>query len=203
QISGSSPTNFYDLTVNHSSTGVTLNQNIQVNNSLTLTNGKLISSSTNLITLIDNATSTIGSDSSFVNGPFKKIGNDAFVYPIGKDTLWRRLAISAPTNVNSEFIAEYFDNPYSSLTPVNAPISNVSNTEYWQLNKVNTTDSVQATLHWEEAALSGITTCSILSLAEWTGTEWNDVPSTVNGACTANNAGNAQSNNVVSNGSIY
>lgn len=203
QISGSSPINFYDLVVNHSSTGVTLNQNIQVNNSLTLTNGKLISSSTNLITLIDNATSTIGSDSSFVDGPFKKIGNDAFIYPIGKDTLWRRLAISAPTNVNSEFIAEYFDNQYSSLTPVNAPISNVSNTEYWELNKFNTTDNVQVTLHWEDAALSGITTCSILSLAEWTGTEWNDVPSTVNGACTANNAGNAQSNNVVSNGSIY
>lgn len=199
QISGSSPTNFYDLTVNHSSTGVTLNQNIQVNNSLTLTNGKLISSSTNLITLIDNATSSLGNSSSFVDGPFKKIGNDAFVYPIGKDTLWRRLAISAPTNVNSEFIAEYFDNPYSSLTPVNAPISNISNVEYWELNKFNTTDNVQVTLHWEDAALSGITTCSILSIAEWNGTSWNDVPATINGACTASNAGNINSNNSVNN----
>src|SRR5690606_24295396 len=199
QISGSSPTNFYDLTVNHSSTGVTLNQNIQLNNSLTLTNGKLFSSSTNLINLLDNATSTIGSDSSFVDGPFKKIGNDAFIYPIGKDTLWRRLAISAPTNVNSEFIAEYFDNPYSSLTPVNAPISNISNVEYWELNKFNTTDNVQVTLHWEDAALSGITTCSILSIAEWNGTSWNDVPSTINGACTASNAGNINSNNSVNN----
>ncbi|MDT8411637.1 MAG: T9SS type A sorting domain-containing protein [Vicingaceae bacterium] len=203
QISGASTTTFYNLVINHSSTGITLNQNIQVNNSLTLTNGKLISSSTNLITLIDNATSTLGNNTSFVEGPFKKVGNDAFIYPIGKDTLWRRLVISAPTNINSEFVAEYFDAPYSSLTPVNAPISNVSNTEYWELNKFNTTDNVQVTLHWEDAALSGITTCSILSLAEWTGTEWNDVPSTINGACTANNAGNAQSNNAVSNGSIY
>lgn len=203
QILGASPTTFHDLVVNHSSTGITLNQNIQVNNNLTLTNGKIISSSANLITLIDNATSSLGNDSSFVEGPFKKIGNDAFIYPVGKDTLWRRLAISAPTNINSEFVAEYFDAPYSSLTPVNAPISNVSNVEYWELNKFNTTDNVQVTLHWEDAALSGITTCSILSLAEWTGTEWNDVPSTINGACTANNAGNAQSNNAVSNGSIY
>lgn len=199
QISGSSPTNFYDLTVNHSSTGVTLNQNIQVNNSLTLTNGKLISSSTNLITLIDNATSSLGNSSSFVDGPFKKIGNDAFVYPIGKDTLWRRLAISAPTNINSEFVAEYFDAPYSSLTPVNVPVSNISNVEYWELNKFNTTDNVQVTLHWEDAALSGITTCSILSIAEWNGTSWNDVPSTINGACTASNAGNINSNNSVNN----
>ena len=203
QISGASPTTFHDLVVNHTSTGITLNQNIQINNSLTLTNGKIISSSTNLITLIDNANSSLGNDSSFVEGPFKKIGNDAFIYPVGKDTLWRRLEISAPTNINSEFVAEYFDAPYSSLTPVNTPISNVSNTEYWELNKFNTTDNVQVTLHWEDAALSGITTCSILSLAEWTGTEWNDVPSTINGACTANNAGNAQSNNAVSNGSIY
>ena len=203
QISGPSSTTFHDLVINHSSTGITLNQNIQVNNSLTLTNGKIISSSANLITLIDNATSSLGNDSSFVEGPFKKVGNDAFIYPVGKDTLWRRLAISAPTNINSEFVAEYFDTPYSSLTPVNTPISNVSNVEYWELNKFNTTDNVQVMLHWQDAALSGITTCSILSLAEWTGTEWNDVPSSVNGACTANNAGNAQSNNVVSNGSIY
>ena len=189
--------------VNHTSTGITLNQNIQVNNSLTLTSGKIISSTTNLITLIDNATSTLGNDSSFVDGPFKKIGNDVFVYPIGKDTLWRRLVISAPTNINSEFVAEYFDAPYSSLTPVNAPISNVSNTEYWELNKFNTTDNVQVTLHWEDATLSGITNCSILSLAKWDGSVWDDVPSTVSGACTANNAGNVQSNNAVSNGSIY
>ena len=203
QISGPSSTTFYDLVLNHASTGITLNQNIQVNNSLTLTNGKLISSSTNLITLIDDATSTLGNDSSFVDGPFKKIGNDAFVYPIGKDTLWRRMAISAPTNISSEFVAEYFDAPYSSLTPVNAPISNVSNVEYWELNKFNTTDNVQLTLHWEDAAYSGITNCSILSLAEWDGTVWNDIPSTINGTCTANNAGNAQSNNSVSDGSIY
>ncbi|KJS05692.1 MAG: hypothetical protein VR77_07550 [Flavobacteriales bacterium BRH_c54] len=203
QISGPSSTTFYDLVVNHTSTGITLNQNIQVNNSLTLTSGKIISSTTNLITLIDNATSTLGNDSSFVDGPFKKIGNDVFVYPIGKDTLWRRLVISAPTNINSEFVAEYFDAPYSSLTPVNAPISNVSNTEYWELNKFNTTDNVQVTLHWEDATLSGITNCSILSLAKWDGSVWDDVPSTVSGACTANNAGNVQSNNAVSNGSIY
>lgn len=203
QISGPSSTTFYDLVVNHTSTGITLNQNIQVNNSLTLTNGKIISSSTNLITLIDNATSTLGNDSSFVDGPFKKIGNDAFVYPIGKDTLWRRLAISAPTNINSEFVAEYFDVPYSSLTPVNTPISNVSNVEYWELNKFNTTDNVQVTLHWEDATLSGITNCSILSFAKWDGSVWDDVPSTVSGTCSANNAGNVQSNNAVSNGSIY
>ena len=203
QISGPSSTTFYDLVVNHTSTGITLNQNIQVNNSLTLTSGKIISSTTNLITLMDNAISTLGNDSSFVDGPFRKIGNDAFVYPIGKDTLWRRLAISAPTNINSEFVAEYFDTPYSSLTPVNVPISNVSNVEYWELNKFNTTDNVQVTLHWEDATLSGITTCSILSLAKWDGSVWDDVPSTVSGACTANNAGNVQSNNSVSNGAIY
>lgn len=203
QISGPSSTTFYDLVVNHTSTGITLNQNIQVDNGLTLTSGKIISSSINLITLIDNATSTLGNDSSFVDGPFKKVGNDAFVYPIGKDTLWRRLAISAPININSEFVAEYFDVPYSSLTPVNVPISNVSNIEYWELNKFNTTDNVQVTLHWEDAALSGITNCSILSLAKWDGSVWDDVPSTVSGACTANNAGNVQSNNSVSNGSIY
>lgn len=203
QISGTSATHFYDLTVNHSSTGVTLNSDLQVDNSLTLTNGKIVSSSTNLITLIDNATATSGNDSSFVEGPFKKIGNDAFVFPIGKDTLWRRLAITAPTNINSEFIAEYFNTAFSSLSPVSFPISNVSNKEYWTINKLNTTDNIQLTLYWEDAAYSSINNCSILSIAEWENTIWNNVSSTAVGSCVANNSGNIQSNNTVGNESIY
>lgn len=194
-ISGTTPTVFYGLTANNTSAqGITLNQPIQITNALTLTSGIISSSSTNSITLTDNATATSGNALSFVNGPFKKIGNDAFVFPIGKNGLWRRLEISAPTNINSEFVAEYFNTPYSSLTPLNAPISSVSNVEHWTLDKFNTTDNTQVGIYWEDATASGISNCAAVTLARWDGTAWFNENSTVTGLCTASNAGNVFSN---------
>ncbi len=203
-IAGSTPTTFHNLITNNSSIqGITLNQAIQVNNTLSLTNGVITSSATNSITLIDNATSTPGNASSFVNGPFKKIGNDAFVFPIGKNGLWRRLEISAPTNINSEFVAEYFNTSFSSTTPFNAPLNGVSNIEYWKLDKFNTTNNTQVGIYWENATSSGISNCAVVTLARWDGTAWFNENSTVTGLCTASNAGNVLSNAIATSSAVF
>lgn len=203
-ISGTSPTTFYGLIANNTSNqGIALNQPIQVNNALTLTSGIITTSSTNSISLIDNATSTAGNALSFVNGPFKKIGNDAFVFPIGKNGLWRRLEISAPTNINSEFVAEYVDASFTSTTPVNTPLNAVSTIEHWTLDKFNTTDNTQVGVYWEDATLSGISNCAAVTLARWDGTAWFNENSSVTGLCTASNAGNVLSNAVATSSAVF
>jgi hypothetical protein len=203
-ISGATSTTFYNLTVNNTSVqGITLNQPIIVNKALTLTNGIVTTSTTNSITLIDNATSTSGNASSFVNGPFKKIGNDAFVFPIGKNGLWRRLEISAPTNINSEFVAEYVDASFTSTTPVNTPLNAVSTIEHWTLDKFNTTDNTQVGIYWEDATSSGISNCAAVTLARWDGTAWFNENSTVTGLCTASNAGNVLSNTIATSSAVF
>ncbi|MBK6527035.1 MAG: hypothetical protein IPG07_16700 [Crocinitomicaceae bacterium] len=53
--------------------------------SITFNKGILVSSGTNLLILGDNVTAVSASDSSFVDGPVRKIGNDAFTFPIGKN----------------------------------------------------------------------------------------------------------------------
>ena len=65
---------------------------------LTFTSGfglDINTTTTELLKIINDATSTTGSSSSFVDGPMKKIGNDAFTFPVGDGSIWARLGISA------------------------------------------------------------------------------------------------------------
>lgn len=199
-VGGNSQTTFRNLTLDNSSaTGIDLNNGITITGNLELLNGKLNSSITNLITLTDNATASSGTANSFVNGPVKKIGDDVFVFPVGKNNRWRRLSISAPVSTGTEFIGEYFDNSAPVLSPVNAPLQSVSAVEYWKLERFNSTDAVQISLYWEDAMLSSITDCAELSMAHWNGSSWDNIPSVTTGSCAGNDAGMLQTTSAISN----
>jgi autotransporter-associated beta strand protein len=157
---------YHSLIISKSSSAntVTLNSPVQVNNSLTLTTGIVVTrvidaqaTPTNLLTLIDDATSTAGSTSSFVAGPIRKIGNDAFTYPLGKvvgsEYHYRTIGISAPSAATDEFTAEFWrDNPYNrgpiSAAAYGAGLSHISRCEYWDLTKSTGASDVNVTLSW-------------------------------------------------------
>ena len=166
------------LTMSNSAAGggLTLQLPVYYSGILTLNNGKIFTNSTNLLIANDNALATSGSENSFVHGPMKKKGNDIFTFPIGKNNKWARLGISAPLTVTSEFVAEYFDSPYASLTPVTAPLDHVSSMEYWNLtNPAKASDPITVKLFWEDASFSGISDYSSnLVVAGWSGGSWVD-----------------------------
>lgn len=202
QITGTGFTNFYDLSINNAS-DVLLQQAIKVNHLLNLTLGKITSSTTNSIELVDNATTNGGNNLSFVNGPLKKTGNDAFFFPIGKNNLFAGLTITAPSTVASQYIAEYFDQAYSTLTPVVSPLSAVSPTGYWNLTKTVPSDQVQVELHWSDASQSGVSNCAAMSVAHWDVSSWTSLLSTSAGSCIGNASGSVQTNQSTSNSGIF
>ena len=202
QINGTGFTNFYDLSINNAS-DVLLQQAIKVNHLLNLTLGKITSSTTNSIELVDNATTNGGNNLSFVNGPLKKTGNDAFFFPIGKNNLFAGLTITAPSTVASQYTAEYFDQAYSSLTPVVSPLSAVSPTGYWNLTKTLPSEQVQVELHWSDASLSGVSNCAALSVAHWDLSSWTSLLSTSAGSCVGNASGSVQTNQSTANSGIF
>jgi hypothetical protein len=205
-IGGTSATTFYNLTINNtSSTGVTLNQPTTVNKALILTDGYVYSTSTNLLTISNGGTSTQGSSISFVDGPMKKIGTSAFVFPVGTNNLWARIAMSAETGTTSAtdaFTAQYFDVPYSSLNPVAAPNAYVSSIEHWIFNRTSGTANTFVTLFWESGARSGINTfTNDLHVARWDGSIWLDHG---NGGMTGSvSAGSIQTSAAVTNFSPF
>ncbi|MBL4577706.1 MAG: T9SS type A sorting domain-containing protein [Flavobacteriales bacterium] len=197
-IGGTQTTTFNVLVINNTSTtGVTLTKPIIVTGSVAFNDGNLFTDATNYITINDNASSTSGSSISFVDGPIKKIGDDAFVFPTGDGTRWARIAITAPAIATTQYTAQYYaaDPNGAGYTTTSmgailtAATGNVSTQEYWDLAQGINNDDVGVKLYWENSAWSGINDCDgtpdDLRVAHWAAGQWQvdvDVVN-LNGAC--------------------
>lgn len=189
--------NFFGLRMNNSGAGALLAGDCTVEGELTLDNGIIHSQADNMLTLVQNATTTSGSDASHVSGPMKKIGGNAFLFPVGRNGAWRRIGVQDINDQDTEFTAEYFDAPYVNTTSLAPGLIGVSSTEHWTLTRAGTSDDARVELFWQDAAASGITDCGTAVVARWDGAQWVGEPSTTTGSCAGNDAGAVESNESV------
>jgi len=95
-ISGSGSFATQNLTIDKTSNDVSLGMSISVNGNLNLLGGRILSAGTpHHIVLNTAATATNASNSSFVTGKVRKLGNAAFTFPVGKDGLLRPIGMNA------------------------------------------------------------------------------------------------------------
>ncbi|MBN2728656.1 MAG: T9SS type A sorting domain-containing protein [Bacteroidales bacterium] len=163
----------YNLNINNSA-NLTTNSDLHVQNGMTFTNGKLITGSNMLVLEDDINLSGVSSD-SYVVGTVRKKGNDSFVFPIGNDSIYAPIAISAPAVSSDIFTASYFHanpNPLYSISSLGTGIDHVSSNEYWILDRTGGLSNVAVTLTWNE--YSGISDLADLRVARWDGSEWSD-----------------------------
>ncbi|MBL7952397.1 MAG: hypothetical protein JNM62_11835 [Flavobacteriales bacterium] len=174
-----------------------------INESLTLTRGIVSTLAARMVVMAHNSTATGGNVNSYIDGPMKKIGNDAFVFPLGNGGRWARLGME---NLNSfgnttEMVAEFVKQP----SPNNGPtyygtgIHHVSYIEYWKLDRVldaGNDASTQVRLYWELASASGITLNSDLRVAQFrtSTTKWENH----GGSATGGTSGSVLSTTAVS-----
>lgn len=197
-LSGSGTFNLNNLTINNTfapSPAVELRKDVNVSGNLSLVSGILYTTSTYILALSNTASSSSGLATSFVSGPMSKNGATNFVFPVGKGNKWRRLALSNIT-ASSTYTTEYFNSAYASTTPVNTPLTNVSLVEYWQCDRTGA-GNANMTLYWEDASLSGITSCADLTIARWNGASWDERIGTASGSCSGTGVGNVVTNAVV------
>ena len=155
-----------------------------ITGTLTLTSGIVNSTATNLITLNDNALVSGVSNLSYVDGPIKKIGNDAFTFPVGKTigltTAYVPIGISAPSLITDEFTAEYIRS--SAITAFGntyvTGLDHVSSVDYWTLGRAGTS-TVDVTLYWTSLSSSGgsasyINNLPSLVVVHFNGTSWDN-----------------------------
>jgi len=174
-IDGSVSATFYDLEVNNTN-GVTLGNTENISHTLTLTNGVITTTSSNILVFGTSATAVSGgSNTAHIDGPVQKDGTDDFVFPTGKGGKWARIGIANVESGTNSITAEYFNNPYSNVTTVTSPLTKVSQNEYWRLTSdPAASQSANVTLYWEDATWSGIGTPSDLRVAQWAGTAWDN-----------------------------
>jgi Secretion system C-terminal sorting domain len=169
-----------DIIINKVSGSVTLSQPMTVTGAFILTAGNLTTTLTNLLTLNDNAVASGGnfSPARYVDGPVQKIGDDAFLFPVGKSGIYAPVEISAPTAITDAFRAEYIRGSGTALGPVTAPgLVRVSNCEYWDLERITGTATVNVTLSWSNQspcnAAVYVDDLATLTVAHFNGSTWD------------------------------
>jgi len=192
-IEGNNSITFNKFTVNNtSSTGITLAAPVNVDNTLTLTDGLLYTDATNKITMAVGAVTSGGSSSSYIAGPISanSEGTNDIVFGTGKNGKYKEVTLSPSSSSATEFTVDFFNSAYSNTSSLAAGLNNVSTVEYFQIDRVSGTANATVMLTWETDI--GVDDLTSVVVAFWDGTEWTDQGQSAS-------SGNSASGSVTSN----
>ncbi len=171
--------NFNRLIVNlaASTDSIVLDNTISIAQETMLLSGVLYTDLFEVVYL-NGAESRNSSALSYVDGVARKIGNEAFLFPVGRAGIYAPVSISAPDDANAEFTAEYIigdpqEAGYSSEERGEG-IRNVSSCEYWMINREESSSAVRVTLSYEDVRSCGVTDPTELLVLRWNGSEWQN-----------------------------
>ena len=168
--------------------GVTLQRPVTLQKNLTLTSGKLTTSSAALLIFSENVTVSGGSNLSFINGPLARrtgaiTAPTTVSFPIGKGLLFRPLTLNITTqNAASTYTAEQIEgNPGQNVAP---PLKRVSFRRFYTLVSSETTVgnfTGTITLSFGDGDFVNVPSSLALVLAKRDGTKpWNSLGRTTN-----------------------
>ncbi|MGB0524737.1 MAG: T9SS type A sorting domain-containing protein [Flammeovirgaceae bacterium] len=184
QLDGNTVTTIDYLHLTNTGGGLTLQQTVNVDNELHLSNGIMTTDAANQLILLENAIMGVGAEgstSSYVNGPMVKKTNstNAFTFPTGKNGILAQIGISPQSADATDFTAEYVNesaHPTYDQTSLAASIHHVSEIEYWLLDRssAGTAANATVTLHWNSHSdvSSSSSDHNALRVARWNGSQW-------------------------------
>jgi len=153
KIAGTGVTKFQNILFNNPmpNHAFELNCNINIYGNANFTHGIIGADNTSSGAIIfqDGATHTNTSNSSFVDGPVQKIGNEDFVFPIGDAEFYRFAAISAPQNTNDAYSAQYFFSQPISPGLISSGMTIIDTAEYWVIEQTAGNSNVAITISWD------------------------------------------------------
>jgi len=167
---------FYNLLMQNTGSEVrTQNTDIWITNNATWTNGVFRADNNHKLIFPDNATSTVAINASHADMLVRKIGNDAFNFPVGNAGWGAPIGISAPATVTDHFTANYVrqvtpNDPFSK----EASIHHVGQCEYWILDRTNGASNVVVTLSYDDVRSCTVGTETGLKVVRWDGSIWRD-----------------------------
>ncbi len=195
-IGGSNVTTFYNLAINNSS-NITLNKAANVSNFLSMVNGNLLTNSTNILTCQSAANASLGSNTSFVDGPMIHTWATAVsttkTFPIGGGVAYRPvvLTVKHSNGTSVTYRAQIFNSTASALPfTLPAAIANISNIRYVQFARQNVANFSNGTIQMYYDVDDGVANKNTLLVAHDDGVSlWQNFA----GVATANWTGNITS----------
>jgi len=158
-ISATGTQNFHRAVINNRFDVTVTAGTHNITNNLSFQRGDVINQAT--LRVQNSATATGASDQSHVVGFIQKAGTQAFTFPVGNGTVYRPIAIGAPTS-SSTFSARYNGSDPDPLYPRAQKVltlNNLSQCEYWDLLRPAGSANVVVTLSWNNAAVPN---CQVL-----------------------------------------
>lgn len=173
--------NFIHLQTLNFTSDITLNTPIILVKKLELTQGNLITTNGNVISMNVGSVVLAVSDNAFVDGPVNKTGNTGFTFPVGNNGVYQPIEISASAGIQI-FSAQFFGNDVIADglpdVPFASTLDHISNCEYWILNRQFGSSAVTVRLHykpWGVVNCSGVLFPTALRVSKWDGTTWLDL----------------------------
>jgi hypothetical protein len=161
--------------------GVTLSKSTAIAGELILQNGFLKSGEINMLTILDGASAS-ASNNSFVEGPVRKAGSSAFIFPTGWSGVGGGLipigvsSISKPSIIQAEYKRAPATNKGSTIK---APLHHISYCEYWEMFPVSGSPTAIVTMfrnsHSTCNPVSTVQDLSTIRVARSDGTAWTDI----------------------------
>ncbi|AJA70482.1 C-terminal domain of CHU protein family [Myroides sp. A21] len=157
-ISGSKPTDFYNVVLDNAEPVVAfdLKNEANVRGSVDFKDGIIkVDSLKGMLTFHQGAKALHPSDKSHAEGYVEKIGNEEFQYPKGDKGLYRYARITAPNNVKDAYQGKYNlddKNFFRSRSAKTGVIELIDEREYWTVDKGrdNSKGDIMLTLSWDE-----------------------------------------------------
>jgi len=160
---------------------INLNTDISVIDEFVFVNG-IVNTGAHEIVFLDESSSRDGSETSYIEGSVRKIGNNSFTFPVGDQGIYAPISIETQGTNTEEFSAEYFhEDPNSAgynTDNFENTLVNVGTCEYWILNHDVGTSSTRVLMSYENERSCGVVEPWNLHVARWNGSTWVDHGST-------------------------
>jgi len=181
-LNGSYNFPFKKLSINKSANHVTANTMLSVDDSLIFVSGNLITTSSYLLTMKHGSTANGASNSSFVSGPVKKVGNSAFQFPVGEGNAYLPISISAPSQISYAYTAQMYFSRQLLGNDKDVNLDYLSEYNHWYLERNVGNSKVKVKLHWDNR-FSPVIDTARLRLAHRENDAWEEL---TNGIITGN-----------------
>ena len=172
--------------------GVNLNIGMDINNQLDLTSGKIVTTTTNKLTILntDNTSNPVinAGTNSFVDGPlYKKINNsDYFEFPVGDGSRYGKVKISNVSTSGSQiWMAQYFNHDATTdgydVSVYDATLQGVFSDGYWNI-LAPAASTADVRIRWDGGsnAPADAADRAKLRVAEWlSSSTWTEAGNTV------------------------
>lgn len=174
---------FYEIELNKSAGTLSSNKKVEIEKEMIFTQGFWTSSDINPLLFLNNSTTSGASATGHVNGPVSKAGTQDFIFPIGNAGVFAPLGIANLTG-NDTFTTAYTRVAHPESDETSLDVAFISEVEYWNLKKVNSTTQAKVSLFWQNGTTSGIQDLTDLTIVRWTGSEWENIASAAQGNTT-------------------